>query len=238
MISLIRNKEIISRYLVETSSGQVITKEPCTIQVPVRYNNIGLANIGSTTTIYGCFCIVFGNEYSVCNINAMVDIIPDLTKQITVNDEQYYEFHFDKGSVVIRTTDLIKTERMLFTVFDEFIFKGNMPWYMGYEDAGKLFDTAGYHAGSRVAESLETIELIISLISRYSGDRTKYLRNILTSYKDTKLSNLAYIPLKNVFYAVTNTLNKLSGNYFNDGVVSSLVIPTTETTDIEKILRA
>jgi hypothetical protein len=35
-----------------------------------------------------------------------------------------------------------------FRIYDEFMSKGNIPWYMSYEDSGKMFETAGKHGGN------------------------------------------------------------------------------------------
>ena len=48
----------------------------------------------------------------------------------------------------------------------------------------------------------------------------------------------SYIPLNSVYYAATNTVNKLAGNHFDKGVVSALITPTEEIEHIESLLRA
>ena len=225
-------------YLVENSAGQVLTKKNCKIQIPVRFAEIGLGEIGINTYSYGFFPIIFDtNEYAVINACAMIALNPYKLTTVTIEDTDYYEFYFDAGQVVIKTTDLIKKETLMYNVFDEFIFKGKLPWYAEYEDVGKLFDTAFYHAGSKVAQNLEVIEFVASMISRSKNDRTKYLRTVAQSYADTKLGDVDFVPLKSVFYSVNSTLNKIAGSYFNDGVTSALVQPSEKVEKIETIIR-
>ena len=107
---------------------------------------------------------------------------------------------------------------------------------MEYEDLGKLLDTSKELANSDVGKNQDVIEFIVSMISRNKNDRTINIRHILNSYKD--LHDISYVPLSSVFYSVNTTINKLSGSYFNDGIVSALVKKTDDTSEIEKILRA
>lgn len=238
-MKLIRNPSAVLSQLVETPSRQVLTKAACRIQVPERYTTIGLGQIGVSTFIYGCFAIILETgEYAVCNINAMVEITPYKILNTTVNDVPYHEFYFQPDQVVIKTTDLVKIDTLIYNVFDEFIFQGKIPWFMNYEDVGKLFDTAKFHANSDVAQNLEVIEFIASMITRSVEDRSKYIRTVARQSSDVASNKIAFVPLKSVFYSVNSTVNKLAGSYFSDGVTSALVKKTNNVEKIEAILRA
>jgi len=238
MVSLVRDPQTVLANLVENKSGQVLTKVPCKIQVPARFATVGLGQIGIDVFTYGCFPIILETgEYSVCNVNALVSLNPYKVLTINIDDVDYNEFHFEAGQVVINTTDLVKKDTLLYFVFDEFIFKGKVPWYVEYEDLGKLFDTSQLHAGSNIGQRLEVIELIASMISRPKNDRSKYIRLSATKYADLSIDKVSYVPLNSVFYSVNTTINKLTGNYFSDGVTSALVTSTHEVQKIESILR-
>jgi hypothetical protein len=109
---------------------------------------------------------------------------------------------------------------------------------MGYDDLGKLFDTAASHAGSNVGDNYEVIELIASMVTRSKEDRSKYIRSVAETYADVSDGKIDYVPLSSVFYSVNSTVNKIAGSYFTDGVVSALVVPTAKVDKIESILRA
>lgn len=226
-------------YLVENASGQVLTKKNCKIQIPVRFTEVGLGEVGIDTFAYGFFPIIFdSDEYAVLNVCAMVELNPYKLTIVTVDEVDYYEFYFDAGQVVFKTTDLVKKETLMYNVFDEFIFKGKLPWYAEYDDVGKLFDTALYHAGSKVAQNLEVIEFVASMISRSKADRTKYIRTVASTYSDVRLDRVDFVPLKSVFYSVSSTLNKIAGSYFTDGVTSALVQQSANVEKIERIIRS
>lgn len=239
MSKLKRDAQAVLSTLIHTPTGQVIAKENCKIQVPVRFSEVGLGQVGIQTFTYGLFPIILeSGAYSVCNVNAMIELDPFKTLVVTLDETDYHEFYFEPGSVIIKSTDLIQREALMFNVLDEFIFKGKIPWYVEYDDLGHLFDTAKYHANSNVAQNPEVIEFIAALVTRSKSDRTKYIRNVAQTYDDYRLDKIDYIPLSNVFYAVHNTVNKLAGSYFNDGVISALVTPSEGVEQIEKILRS
>lgn len=235
-----RNPEAVKKQLVETASGSIITKVDCKIQIPRRFIDRGLGEAGINTFAYGCFPIILTNtnEYSILNITALVELDPSKTIPIEINEEEYIEFYFDANSTVIKSTTIIRRDTMMFNVFDEFIFKGKVPWYVDYTDLGKLFDTSEVFGNSKVGQNPEVIEFIASMITRPRTDYTKYLRTTAKSYEDTYSDKIGYVPLSSVYYAVNSTVNKIAGAYFQEGVTSALVTPSKEVQKVESILRA
>lgn len=234
-----RDAKAALSYLHENEIGQILTKKNCKIQIPTRFAEVGLGEIGINTYAYGFFPIIFDSgEYAVFNVCALMELNPYKLTNVVIDETDYYEFYFDAGQVVIKTTDLIQKETLMYNVFDEFIFKGKLPWYAQYSDVGKLFDTAKYHANSNVSQNPEVIEFVASMISRSKSDRALYIRTVADVYEDTSLDKVDFIPLKSVFYSVNSTLNKLAGSYFNDGVTSALVNPSVKIEKIEAIIRA
>ncbi len=239
MSKLKRLPSVVLNQLVTTPTGQVLTKVPCKIQIPVRYTTRGLGNVGSTNYAYGLFPIILETgEYTVLNVCAYVELEPYKTIQISIGEVDYYELYFEANSVIIKTTDIVKRSDIMFNVFDEFIFKGKLPWYAEYEDICKIFDTAKSHADSKVASNPEVIELIASMITRSKEDRTVYIRSVANSLSDVTLDKIDFVPLNSIFYSVNSTLNKIAGSYFDDGVRSALVSETTGVSRVESILRA
>ena len=238
MSRYLRNSVAVKNQLVETDN-QILTKGICKIQIPTRFADVGLAQVGVSTFIYGLFPIILETgEYTICNVNALMEISPFKTTIVNISEVSYYEFTFEEGSVVIKSTDLVRRDTLMYNVIDEIIFKGKVPWYVEYEDLGKLFDTAKKFGNSNVGQNLEVIEFIASMVTRPKQDRVKYLRSTISSYEDTVLDKIDFVPLKSVFYSVNSTLNKLSGSYFSDGVISALVNKTSNVDKIESIIRA
>lgn len=239
MTRYVRDYDKVFPALFENPAGQILTKKPCKIQVPVRFSEIGLGEIGIRTFTYGLFALILDSGlYMVMNVCAIVELNPYKLTKIMIDDVEYHEFHFDANQVVIKAVDLVKNPNIIYNVMDELVFKGKVPWYADYEDVGKLFDTAKYHAGSDVGQSLETMEFVASMVCRSRMDLSKYIRSVAKTYADTVAEKIGYVPLKSVFYSVKSTVNKLAGSYFADGVVSALVQPAESVENIEKVLRA
>ncbi len=236
---LVRDAQKVHAVLQEDKSGRLVTTKGCKIQIPARFAERGLASIGSDIYICGIYAIISENKYyGVSLINAMHRIEPSAVKKTLINDDEYYEFIFDPGSVVFPSLDLVKTDTLPYLIFNEIISGGRVPWYVSYTDLGNLFESAKKHANADVGREPELMHLIASLISRDSGNRNKYYRQIAKSEKDQFTNPPFFVPMKSVTYSVTGTVSKLGGNYFGEGIVSSLVTPSERVENIEQILRS
>ena len=235
---LIRDPGRVLSYLRELPDHRLVTTKGCKIYIPSRFAERGLAQIGIETHICGIYAIVVEDAfYGVSLVNAMLRINPSSTVKILVDGDEYYEFTFDPGATVVSSTDLVKTDTLVYKIYDEIVSKGRVPWYLGYMELGKLFDTAKEHAGANIGTNHEVTELLISMIARYPSDRHVYYRQTVKSFEDMVKRPPAYIPLRSVTYAATNTTNRLAGSYFHDGLVSALNNPTERVERIESQLR-
>lgn len=234
---LVRDPEMIKSHLHELKNGSVVCDQEMKIYIPERYIDKNMAYVGSDNHILGIYCITTEDKYyGVSLVNAMIPIDPSSTNRVKVDEEVYIEFVFDKGSTVFKSTDLVKTATLVYYIFDEFFAKGNIPWYIGYEELGKIFDTAKYHAGANVGQNQEITQLITSLVARTPEDRTKYYRSSLNTMTDLNTKKIAYVSLRSVEYSATNTLNKLGGNYMAKGITSALIDKTTRVERLESLL--
>lgn len=236
--ALVRNPDKVRECLREVSGKSLVAVKPVRIYIPAGYPDRDLANIGTETYIVGIFGIVTEEGYFGTNlVNAMVRIEPTDTNRIVIDGDEYFEFYFERGSTIIPNLDLVKTDTLVYQIFNEFVSKARVPWYIGYPEAGQLFDTAKKHAGANVGENHEVIELLISLIARDPTDRTKYYRQFVQSYDQLVTDPPAFVPLRSIQYSATNTINKLAGSYFHNGMVSALVTPTEDLERIDGLLR-
>lgn len=233
-----RNAEAVLDQLYEDKSKQVIAKSRMTLQIPVRFKEIGLAQIGATTFIYGLFSIVLDNgDYAICNVNALIELGKCSIELETIDGAEYYNFIFEPGSVLFKTTELVARAALVFKAIEEFIFKGKIPYYVAYDDIGKLFDTAKKHAQTRADLQPAVTEFMAAYIARDSQNRIKFLRETAKTYEDFD-KKLEWVPMQSVYWSSPGTVNKIAGAYFQEGVVSALVNPSERVEKIESILRA
>lgn len=231
----IRDKEKVHAALFEKGDS-LFAKKPIKLYVPTRFEERGLASIGIDTFVCGIIGIVVEDKYYASWVfNAIIQIEPQSTIKVNFGDNEYYEFSFDAGAVICKDLNLIRTDTLVFRIYDEILSKGKVPWYMNYEAMGKLFSTSRKHADTRVGDNREVTELIISMNSRNPKNLHQYYREIIRQPKDLEISPV-FTALKDVDTAATNTLNKLAGSYFEQGVTSALVNPADRQERIESLL--
>lgn len=236
--SLIRDANKVRECLTELDDGRLVCSKMCKIYIPVRFVEADLAYIGVDNNIVGIYGITVDDTYyGVSTVNAMINIDPSSINRINIGDDAYFEFVFNPGSTVFKSVHLVKTDILTYKIYDEIFSKGRIPWYIGYEDLGKIFDSAQHHAGANIGTNKEVTELIASLIARDVNDRTKYYRTIIDTPADLKNKLPTFIGLRNVTYSATNTTNRLGGSYMETGIIASLVNPTTRVENIESLLR-
>lgn len=236
--SLVRDASKIHEILQEMPDGSVVVTKECKVYIPSRFAERSLAEIGVQNIIAGIYAIVIDDlYYGVSLINATIKIKPSSTLKVKILGVEYFEFTFNQGSTFIEATTLVKTDTLVYRIYDEIISKGRVPWYLDYNDLGKIFDTAKSHAGANIGQNSEVTELIVSMISRDPKDKTRYYRTSIDSIDELKTKPPAFIPLRSVIFAATNTTNKLAGSYFSTAVSSALVSPAERTERIEGLLR-
>lgn len=231
-----RNADYIKARLHKSESGVVTTDEPCVIQIPESFTAKNLAVIGSEVFIFGFFPIIMGEYYAVNKTIAMMRISPSSTEKVIIQNEPYVEFQFEKGDTVFNTTALVVTDTLTYYMYDLFIAKGNIPWYMNYFDMANMFDTAKEHAGVDLG-GRSVIELIISSIARDPDDMNRLYRHILARPEDVLTKPPITIPFRSVIYNTSDTTSKLNGAYYTEGIDSALVNPSETVELIEELLR-
>jgi len=235
--NLIRDPKRVHDALRQLDDGRLVTTTGCKIYIPVRFEERELASIGIETYIIGIYAMVVEDQYyAVSLVNAMARIDPTSTLRTMIDGDEYYEFVFDPGSTVFPSVDLVKTDTIVYLIYNEIFAKGRVPWYLGYDELAMIFDTARYHAGANIGQNQEVTELLVSIIARNPNNRHEYYRQFAKTAEAMKTPP-AFIALRSVSYSATNTLNKLAGSYARDGLVSALVNPTDRVERIEELLR-
>lgn len=215
----------------------LVALEPLRIQIPERFTERGLATIEDVTYILGFMAIITqDNYYSSSTVTAMLRVEPDRIGRCVVNDVAYIELHFDKGSKLIASTDVVMVDNMIHRVYTEMYGKGRIPWYYEYEDVPKMFQDVGKYNGVTVGADLAIWEYVAASLCRDPDDPTKYFRQ----RKDIKGHPEIHpyiVPLRNVSYGATNLVARLGGSYFDQGMTGTLTNPADRNERLESMLR-
>ena len=232
----IRDPDRIYKALAKTNN-KLIAKEPIRIYIPARFTDVNLAYIGSEIYTVGIYMMATEDDrYAVSSITAMVSIDPTNINKVKMNEDEYYEFYFRKGSTIISNLNLVQDNKLVYSIFNEIYSKGKAPWYLNYLDYSNLLQTAKKHAGVSIGENHEVMELLASMLARSAEDKNIFYRQIVKTKEDIFNIQPAIIPLRSVQYSATNTTNKLAGSYFRPALVSALNNESTRVERVESIL--
>ena len=235
--SLVRNADKTHAALKKLDDNSVIAMKQCAIYIPERYVENGLATIGSETYILGIFAFAAEGCFGVSSVCASMRITPSVINDVTVGDEPCIEFLFNPGDTVFADLALVMQDTMLYRVYAEFIAKGNVPWFMNYDDILSIFAAAEEHNGVKLGANDAMLEMIISTMCRNPDDRSIYYRHFVKNRDQVIRNPPDYIAFRSVTYGATNTTAKLIGAYFNDGLDSALAFPSKRNEKIEDLLR-
>lgn len=232
-----RDAATVLTHLHEQEDGGLFTTRACKIQVPERYLGRHLASIGAEVHILGIFAIILDDgSYAVSLTNAMMRILPASTETVEIDGTAYLEFHFGAGDQVFYSTELVKNDTITYYVYDEFIAKGRIPWYLNYFDLARLFETAELHAGINLGNRA-VLDLIMSTIARDPQDIMRLYRHVIFRPVDVERIPPKVVPFRSVIYNTSDTTSKLIGAYFGDSISSALVNPSERVERIESLLR-
>lgn len=234
---LVRNsKKIMDKIKI---TGDITTAlDDLYVIFPERYINRKLAIIDSEITVLSCYAILDNkNTYSVVNAPIMQVLSPSNINTIDLNGDKYKILEFQKGTVMLPNNTCVVRNEFLYDIFDEFFIKGNIPWYLNYEDISNIFEKAQTYANSNIGNNPLIFEILTSVISRSPKNKKVYIRHLVTESTKGKLIP-TYVGLNNPYYSFDNTGARLIGSRFTAGLNVAIVEPETKTSATSEILRS
>lgn len=234
----VRNPDVIKSYF-KITKGVTVTNKNIRIIFPERYINRGLAIIGTTIKLVSIYAIVDDEgNYAISRAPIYQEVTPFNISDIMIGDHVYKELYFRAGDIVINNNTLVKMDNFMYDLFDEFYIKGNIPWYLDYNDVSDLLLETKKYADSNIGKNPLTMEILASLVARDKTNKKTYYRMILKSKKDIKNNPPVYIGLNNIYYSFNNTGARIVGGYFGHGVTTAIVDQEQKTSSVSNILRA
>lgn len=210
---------------------------PCRIYIPKRFETAGMADIGEEITFVGIYAIAIDGYYAVDTAPALIRTTPVDINTVKIDDEEYLEFSYEKGSAVIENTKLVQNKMLLYSIDSEIIAKGRVPGYLNYEDLALLFDRSGELGGMRLGANKAVMAMISMTIARSSKDGVTFYRHVIKDKSDMETNPPLYVALRNIGITASNTTAKLLGSYFDKGLTSALINPSERNEGIEDLLR-
>lgn len=208
--------------LITVVDGKMMAKKDFDIHIPYRYVPSKLAVIGKYIQSVAIFALVSGNRYVVSNVTSMMELLPSNIGKEKIDGEDYYIFNFFKGDVVSPRLDLIVDDGVAYKIYNEFIGKAKLPWFIHYEDLGKCLASSPHYSNLKLSDTNAVIELLVASIARSPKDVKRYYREDIKSMNDLKTMTPVVLPFRAVISGTTNTMGKLIGSYFEEGITSAL----------------
>ena len=228
--NLKRDSSIADNFV--TSGDRVLTKQDCSFLIPFNYLGHKLAKTGEQVFTAAIFCIVVGDRYAVCTCCANLEISPDEINQIKIRGEEYLEFSFVAGQVVIPTQNVLVDSDLAYEINKYFYTYGRVPWFMSYDDVNVILKYHKEYSGLNISPNNIPFEIVTSKITRDRNNKFVY-------YRHTGMAQgPVVVPFKSVLFNATNTTSKFLGSYLSDGFTSALLSPSESVETVETLLRA
>jgi len=203
---------------------------------PTRYLSRDLCQVGKEVNTLAVVALLDDDDnYAVIRSCVFIKFTPSDMSDIVIGGKDYIQLTFEPGSVVTESLNLLKRAGHVSDIIVEFLFNGNVPWYIGMDELNQMLAEAYSVTGSGLANNKDAIETIISVISRNPLKPTESYRDYLAS--GGKTLKPIYISLTNVPLGVKSTISKITGSYLNLGILSSLVVKEDTPIKLDKILR-
>lgn len=210
--------------------NKIYTKEKTIIEFPKWYENKELLDIQDITYLYGIFAIIIDGRYSVSIIPTLINTTPIIIHEVERNNIVYIQFVYGKDDILIDNINIVKKDLLSYNLFENFFIYAKVPWFIEYEDLINILDNLYAYSNSNLGNNFIATELVTSFIARTKKDKSVFFRqNIATE--------VSYVDLTNVYFSALSTLNKISGNYFQEGLTSALIQKETLPTKLENLVR-
>lgn len=234
----VRDAARVLAQLKLTEERSYVALKPLKVYIPARFPQRDLADFSNEITFVGICAIVLDDTYyAASKICAPLRSEPTLVNTVTIDDVEYIEMSYEVGDRVICSKDLVMIDNLLYRIYDEIIAKGRVPWYMSYPEIGGVFQTSLKHAGVRIGKTPTVMEIIAAAIARDETDLRRYYRQTVLTYEDITAAPPTIIPLRNISYGATNTIAKISGSRFDEGMTSAIVNPGEKVEMTERYIR-
>jgi hypothetical protein len=230
---LTRNANTIHQNLV-SKDGQVLTKAACKISIPANYTNYSLALLSAEISILGVYAIVIGNHYGVSSASGMLTLGPCSIDNVQIEGEDYLEFSFQPGDVVIKNTSVVKNKKFVNEIMNYFVDYARVPWFMDMVDHAELFKNAKYFNDLSMARSQAILDIITAKLCRDPANVKRLYRYTLKSDSDVR-TQPNIIPLRDIPNNTASNLARINGSELQVGIRTAMLAEPTRKDMLEEL---
>ena len=226
--------KLAKKKVKQNDKNVIVASQDIYVYFPARFEKAGLLNISDMTSVIGFVAMVCDSCWAVLSIPNMITMNPSSSTTVKINDELYYELHFEKGMNLIESTRVNKNSDLVYKIYNEFIAKPNKPLYLDYEDALMCLSKTGPLTGLSLEKTNIGIEIIVATTTRDSTNpKTMYRHSLNQRHMKFPL----FLGLRNIQFGVTNITSALMGSYSDVGVDSMLAMGDKDNAKVEEYER-
>lgn len=220
-------------FKMNTKGEVIFTGEKLEIFIPKRYVEKNLTYIESNITTVAIFEMIINDEiHEGYFLPGFIRICPSGIDSVTIGEDRYIKATLSKNDVFMQTVDIVKTEKLVYLIWNEFFYLGNIPKWMSYQDVLNLFRTMQKITGLKFGVPSVVFQIICSQLAR--SPKNLDIEYRLTDMKESPI----WIPLHSVAHAATSASARMIGSYFDEGINVTLLQDKGRPSELEDILRA
>jgi hypothetical protein len=225
----------LDSYFIDKGTVKYFNGKKMELLIPKRYSNYeGCLQVEDTIKTLAILNMKIDGK-DVYNLLLPAIIEMDYSEVAFITDDdgiEYVKVTLYKGDRFMVTTDLIPNDKLGYIIYYEFIYIGNYPKGVSYNNCTEIFDSLTAFIGLNFKVDHAVLEIILAQLHRDSKKINELYR--LSDMKDEPYR----IPMKDSPHAARSVTGRLVGNYLNDNLDSIIVNKTSTSSEIENILRA
>lgn len=217
---------------LKTAGESIVAVKQVSIMIPARYVQRGLALFEDEISIVGyCAFIVDGNYYATSLNPAPFKTEPSSVMERIIDDVPQLELIYEPGALVISNVNVMMVDSLPYRIFDEFIAKGRLPWFIRERDTAVLFKNSKRLCGVELGANPAIFSIVSTNIYRDAENPQTFYR------QSAKIEDPVIIPLRSTTGGGTNTMARMLGNYFEENMTGAIVYPSDRLEPGDRILR-
>ena len=225
----------VNKTLFVTDSNELRTATGCKIYIPAGYIGKGLASISSEVSTLGVFAIFCEDvHYGVSMATSMVVLGPCDFDTVSMGDEDFYVFTFDKGAVVIEDVNLVKNKKITSPILDYFNDYGHSPWFMNGLLQSELLRDTKYFNDIFLGGGQPVYDMMVAPLARDPKNIKTQWRHILKVDSDI-FSRPALLPSRDIAANTTSNFARLNGSEMKQGIKAALLSKPEREEPLETI---
>lgn len=214
--------------------NSLMALEKVLVHIPFRFVERDFATIAENVKTIGAVGFIVDGCYSFFLAQTRFYMEPSDVREVTIEDEKYYELEFDKGdTIIVNMTNPIETKTN-YWYFIEFSSYGKIPWYMSSNNLFKLFDHSDYITQKKIGSVPQVYRIITGLQAR---DPDKPIQAYRYSEAIKEGRPPLVVGLNNHSMLLKGVYNRLGGGYLNDNIIGAILEDDNHLTESDYILR-